>query len=90
MIVSVRSLTVCTLAATVALTTGCSTFKRNVSDNSLEYSNKRKLEPIALPADAQTLPFTPIYQVPESGENTLKLDNNGKRFELPAPIRSVK
>lgn len=68
MIVSVRSLTVCTLAATVALTTGCSTFKRNVSDNSLEYSKTRKLEPIALPADAQTLPFTPIYRCLSQGK----------------------
>lgn len=87
MIASVRLFAVSTLAAVVVLTTGCSTIKRNVSDNSLEYTKTRKLEPIALPADAQTLPFTPIYQVPESGANTLTLDKNGKRFELPAPIR---
>lgn len=90
MMFSPRSLAVGVLATAVLLTSGCATFKRHVSDNSLDYSKTRKLDPIALPADAQTLPFTPLYQVPESGANTLKLDDNGKRFDLPPPIRTVK
>lgn len=77
-------------SASIAMT-GCTTFKRKVGDNSLDYTKTKKLEPIQLPAEAQTLPFTPIYQVPQSGENTLKITKEGsKRFELPRPISTVK
>lgn len=71
--------------------TGCNTFKQRVGDHSLDYTQTRRLTPIELPADAQTLPFTPLYQVPEVGTNTLKLANaTGTRFDLPAPISSVR
>lgn len=77
-------------SASIAMT-GCTAFKRKVGDNSLDYTKTKKLEPIQLPAEAQTLPFTPIYQVPQSGENTLKITKEGsKRFELPRPISTVK
>lgn len=42
-------------SASIAMT-GCTTFKRKVGDNSLDYTKTKKLEPIQLPADAQTLP----------------------------------
>lgn len=71
--------------------TGCNTFKQRVGDHSLDYTQTRRLAPIELPADAQTLPFTPLYQVPAAGTNTLKLANaTGTRFDLPAPISSVR
>lgn len=77
-------------SASIAMT-GCTTFKRKVGDNSLDYTKTKKLEPIQLPADAQTLPFTPVYTVPQSGENTLKITKEGsKRFELPRPVSTVK
>lgn len=71
--------------------TGCSTIKKSVGDNSLAYTQTQKLAPIQLPADAQTLTFTPLYHVPEAGTNTLDLKNEtGKRFALPKPIATVK
>ena len=80
-----------TVAALSVAVTGCSTFKRSVADNSLDYAKTQKLAPVQLPAAAQTLPFTPIYHVTQSGENTLKLKNDSsKRFELPRPISTVK
>ncbi|WP_394260859.1 hypothetical protein [Moraxella boevrei] len=70
---------------------GCSTFRNNVGDNSLDYQNTKLLDPIQLPANAQTQAFTPLYQLPSSGQNTLMLENEkGKRFEMPAPISTVK
>lgn len=85
-----RSLLGSLLVSGLALT-GCSTFKASVSDQSLAYTKTRKLDPIVLPADAQTAPFTPIYQVPAAGENTLKLQNEkGKRYVLPRPVSAVK
>lgn len=72
--------------------TACSSFRHRVADNSLDYQKAVKLDPVLLPADAQTHVFTPIYQVPTHvGENTLNLQNQtGKRFELPKPISTVK
>lgn len=79
------------IAAISIAMTGCTTFKQKVGDNSLDYTRTKKLAPIQLPNDAQTLPFTPVYTVPQSGENTLKLTQDGsKRFELPRPISTVK
>ncbi|MFW2179783.1 MULTISPECIES: hypothetical protein [unclassified Moraxella] len=79
------------LVSLVLATTGCSTFKHKVGDNSLDYTKTQKLAPVQLPADSQTYPFVPMYQVPESGENTLKLTGEqGKRFVLPKPISTVK
>ena len=77
-------------SASIAMT-GCTTFKQKVGDNSLDYTKTKTLAPLQLPADAQTFPFTPIYHVPQSGENTLKLTkDDSKRFELPRPISTVK
>lgn len=72
--------------------TACSTLRHRVADNSLDYQKAVKLDPVLLPADAQTHVFTPIYQVPNHvGENTLTLENQtGKRFELPKPIATIK
>lgn len=70
---------------------GCTTFKQRVGDHSLDYTQTRRLTPIELPVGTQTLPFTPMYHVPEAGANTLKLANaTGTRFELPAPVSSVR
>lgn len=85
-----RLFTVTAVVSTLALT-GCTTFKRTVGDNSLDYTKTAKLEPIVLPANAQTAPFTPLYTVPQTGENTLKIKGDkGKRFELPPPISTIK
>lgn len=87
----IRLMTITTMSVAIVATSGCSTFRRNVGDSSLDYQKATKLEPVQLPANAQTLPFTPIYNVPQTNENTLKLKNEkGKRFELPRPISSVK
>lgn len=81
-----------TILCSVMMTlTGCSTLKKSVGDNSLTYTQTQKLAPIQLPADAQTLAFTPLYHVPDVGTNTLQLKNEqGKRFELPKPVATVK
>lgn len=85
-----RLLTVGMLVGLFSLS-GCTTFKRNVGDNSLDYTKNTKLDPIVLPANTQTAPFTPLYNVPQTGENTLKIKaDKGKRFELPPPIHTVK
>lgn len=86
-----KHMTLALIAAASITMTGCTTFKQKVGDNSLDYTKTKKLAPVQLPNDAQTLPFTPIYSVPQSGENTLKISKDGsKRFELPPPIRTVK
>ena len=70
---------------------GCTTFKQKVADSSLDYQKTTKLNPIVLPADAQTLPFIPLYNVPQAGENTLKLKiDKSKRFVIPRPISTIK
>lgn len=88
---SFRPLLVTATVLTLMVTSGCSTFRRNVADSSLDYQTTRKLAPVNLPADAQTLPFIPMYHVPQTGENTLKLTSDkNKRFELPRPVSNVK
>lgn len=78
------------LACSVGVT-ACSSIKSRVSDNSLAYKKTTKLDPVQLPADSQTLAFTPLYQVPESAENTLKLQNaQHTRYQLPKPISTIK
>ncbi|ELA09000.1 hypothetical protein MOMA_01285 [Moraxella macacae 0408225] len=73
------------------IVTGCSTFKNNVADNSLDYQNAKLLIPVELPENSKTHAFTPLYQLPALGQNTLTLENEkGKRFELPEPITTVK
>lgn len=90
MLTKAISITALTLGLGMTVT-GCSTIKQSVGDNSLDYTKTRTLEPILLPAEAQTQPFVPLYNVPQSGTNTLKLENDkGKRFELPRPVSSVK
>lgn len=86
-----RSLTLSALAIALMSTIGCSSIKRSVGDNSLAYTKTTQLAPVQLPADAQTLPFIPMYNVPQTNENTLDLKSDkGKRFELPRPISSIK
>ena len=71
----------------VSWLTGCSTFRNNVGDNSLDYQQATALPPVQLPVDSQARAFVPLYQVPQVGQNTLTLENEkGKRFELPKPI----
>lgn len=90
MIVSFRAVSL-TAVLMIMATTGCSTFKTRVADSSLDYSKTTKLDPIVLPVDTQTLAFTPLYNVPQTGNNTLKLKNEtGKRYELPKPISTIK
>lgn len=86
-----KSLGLGLVMACVATLSGCTTFKQNVADSSLDYQKTAKLDPIVLPADAQTLPFIPMYTVPQTGTNTLKLKSDkSKRFELPRPISTIK
>lgn len=86
----IMQMTMGVVLASVAIT-GCSTIKQSVSDNSLAYTKTQKLPPLQFPADAQALTFTPLYHVPESGTNTLNLENEkGKRYEVPKPVTPVK
>ncbi len=71
--------------------TGCSSIKQSMNNQSLDYTHTKKLAPIKLPANAQTTTFSPLYQVPEAGTNTLKLQNSkGKRYQLPKPYTETK
>lgn len=75
------------LTSVIALT-GCQHLKpkQKLNNHSLDYTKTRKLEPVQLPAEAQTQPFTPLYQVPEMGENTLIIKSSkSKNYELPRP-----
>lgn len=91
MTVLLRPVLVGLIATSLLLTTSCTTLKRSVGDSSLDYNKTRKLDPVALPVEAKTLPFTPLYSVPTSGENTLQLqEKKSKRFELPPPVSTIK
>ena len=75
-------------SASIAMT-GCTTFKRKVGDNSLTIPKPKTLNP-SITGRCTNATFTPVYAVPQSGENTLKITKKGKRFELPRPISTVK
>ena len=68
---------------------GCQTIKgwtNKIDNGSLDYAEAKKLEPIKLPVEQQTAPFTPLYPTPNVGENTLPItDEDGKRYQLPPP-----
>ncbi|MBP2279502.1 putative lipoprotein [Psychrobacter sp. PL19] len=80
------------LGSTVVLS-GCQTAKSLIGkrDNgSLEYQESKKLDPLQLPAAQETAPFVPLYPTPNTGANTLTLENeSGKQYQLPKPERSV-
>lgn len=80
------------LGSTLVLS-GCQTAKNLLGkrDNgSLEYQQSKKLAPIELPAAKETAPFVPLYQTPNAGANTLKLQNeSGSQYQLPKPQRTV-
>lgn len=72
---------------------GCQSTKELLGkrDNgSLEYQQSKKLAPVELPADQETLPFVPLYPTPSTGANTLNLQNeSGSQYQLPKPQRAV-
>ncbi|WP_227678494.1 hypothetical protein [Psychrobacter vallis] len=80
------------LGSTLVLS-GCQSTKELLGkrDNgSLEYQQSKKLAPVELPADQETLPFVPLYPTPSTGANTLKLQNeSGSQYQLPKPQRAV-
>lgn len=79
------------LLAVVTLT-GCQTLKETLrpkkalNNHSLDYTQAKKLPPVQLPVETQTLAFVPMYNVPEAGENTLSIKNpKGKNYQLMRP-----
>ena len=59
-------------------------------NGSLEYQDSKKLAPLQLPVTQETAPFVPLYPTPNTGGNTLTLQNEaGKQYQLPAPVRTV-
>lgn len=71
------------------LLTGCQSIKNVLGkrDNgSLDYLHATKLDPIRLPAQQQTAPFVPLYEVPTvSGEVIPSTNDSGKQYQLPRP-----
>lgn len=71
--------------------TGCQNIKgvfAKRDNGSLDYTHAKKLDPIRLPAEQETMPFVPLYQVPNvSGEGTTMTDTSGKQYQLPTPPR---
>lgn len=81
------TLSIISLVAMTGLT-GCQHLKpkQKLNNHSLDYTKTRKLDPVQLPANAQTQAFVPLYTVPEMGTNTLKITNaKSKNYELPRP-----
>lgn len=80
------------LGSTLALS-GCQSTKELLGkrDNgSLEYQQSKKLAPLALKAEQETLPFVPLYPTPSAGANTLELQNeSGSQYQLPKPQRAL-
>lgn len=60
-------------------------------NGSLDYLNAKKLPPIALPADQQHAPFTPLYAVPDVPKAVEPSTNQtGKQYQLPTPPKVVR
>ena len=80
------------LGSTLVLS-GCQATKNLLGkrDNgSLDYQQSKKLAPIELPAAQETAPFVPLYSTPNTGANTLTLQNeSGNQYQLPKPQRAV-
>ena len=63
-----------------------------IENGSLDYTEAKQLEPLQLPAEQATSPFTPLYQVPniKTTQNGLDMENEqGTRYQLPPPKRTV-
>ena len=80
------------LGSTLVLS-GCQATKNLLGkrDNgSLDYQQSKKLAPIELPAAQETAPFVPLYATPNTGANTLTLQNESvNQYQLPKPQRAV-
>lgn len=76
----------------VMLLTGCQSIKNVLGkrDNgSLDYLQSSKLDPIRLPANQESAPFVPLYEVPSvTGEVTPMTNESGKQYQLPKPPRA--
>ncbi len=75
--------------ASVVLLTGCQSIKNVLGkrDNgSLDYLHASKLDPIRLPANQESAPFVPLYEVPSVAGEVIPMTNeSGKQYQLPRP-----
>lgn len=73
----------------VVLLTGCQNIKNVLGkrdDGSLDYVSATKLDPIRLPANQESAPFVPLYDVPDvAGEIVPSTNESGKQYQLPKP-----
>lgn len=73
------------------LLTGCQSIKNVLGkrDNgSLDYVSATKLDPIRLPAQQESAPFIPLYEVPTVTEEVVPTTNeSGKQYQLQPQVQ---
>lgn len=77
----------------VVCLSGCQAVKGTLAkrDNgSLDYVQATKLDPIRLPVHQETMPFVPLYDVPNTVGLSPITNESGKQYQLPKPPQIVK